>query len=206
MMAINKKSLTDQVYTMIKEQILNREVELGEQLNTRKIAEENGISLMPVRDALRRLANEELVENKPRVGFFVKNFSETEINNILEVRKMHELYCLDNYFDQIDKEKVVELKEKFENGNQKYFSSYDTNLHKEIVFSSKNDYLIDSYLKMINHYTMLFSYLNYKRSETSRREHIDLIDCILNGEKEKSLKILYRHLDRVQIAEDAKTK
>jgi len=205
-MAINKKSLTDQVYTMIKEQILNREVELGEQLNTRKIAEENGISLMPVRDALRRLANEELVENKPRVGFFVKNFSETEINNILEVRKMHELYCLDNYFDQIDKEKVVELKEKFENGNQKYFSSYDTNLHKEIIFSSNNDYLIDSYLKMINHYTMLFSYLNYKRSETSRREHIDLIDCILNGEKEKSLKILYRHLDRVQIAEDAKTK
>jgi len=206
MMAINKKSLTDQVYTMIKEQILNREVELGEQLNTRKIAEENGISLMPVRDALRRLANEELVENKPRVGFFVKNFSETEINNILEVRKMHELYCLDNYFDQIDKEKVVELKEKFENGNQKYFSSYDTNLHKEIVFSSKNDYLIDSYLKMINHYTMLFSYLNYKRSETSRQEHIDLIDWILNGEKEKSLRILYRHLDRVQIAEDAEIK
>ncbi|MGM0500364.1 MAG: GntR family transcriptional regulator [Bacillota bacterium] len=205
-MAINKQSLTDQVYTMIKEQILNRELELGEQLNTRKIAEENGISLMPVRDALRRLANEELVENKPRVGFFVKNFSETEINNILEVRKMHELYCLDNYFDQIDKEKVVELKEKFENGNQKYFSSYDTNLHKEIIFSSNNDYLIDSYLKMINHYTMLFSYLNYKRSETSRREHIDLIDSILNGEKEKSLNILYRHLDRVQIAEDAKIK
>lgn len=205
-MAINKQSLTDQVYTMIKEQILNRELELGEQLNTRKIAEENGISLMPVRDALRRLANEELVENKPRVGFFVKNFSETEINNILEVRKMHELYCLDNYFDQIDKEKVIELKEKFENGNQKYFSSYDTNLHKEIIFSSNNDYLIDSYLKMINHYTMLFSYLNYKRSETSRREHIDLIDSILNGEKEKALNILYRHLDRVQIAEDAKIK
>jgi len=206
MMAINKKSLTDQVYTMIKEQILNREVELGEQLNTRKIAEENGISLMPVRDALRRLANEELVENKPRVGFFVKNFSEAEINNILEVRKMHELYCLDNYFDQINKKELAKLKEKFKNGNQKYFSNYDTQLHKEVIFASNNDYLIDSYLKMINHYTMLFSYLNYKRSETSRQEHIDLIDWILNGEKEKSLRILYRHLDRVQIAEDAEIK
>jgi DNA-binding GntR family transcriptional regulator len=53
---------------------------------------------------------------------------------------------------------------------------------------------------------MLFSYLNYKRSETSRQEHIDLIDWILNGEKEKSLRILYRHLDRVQIAEDAEIK
>lgn len=205
-MVINKQSLTDQVYAMLKEQILNREVELDEQLNTREIAEEHDISLMPVRDALRRLANEDLVENRPRVGFFVKNFSEAEVNEILEVRKMHELYCLKNYFSEIDKEKVADLKDKFENGNQEYFSSYDTQLHKEIILASHNDYLIDSYLKMINHYTMLFSYLNYKRSETSRQEHIDLIDCILNGNKEKGMEILFRHLDRVQLAEDASIK
>jgi DNA-binding GntR family transcriptional regulator len=196
-MVINKKSLTDQVYTLIKEQILNREVELGEQLNTRRIAEEHGISLMPVRDALRRLANEDLVENKPRVGFFVKNFSEAEVNDILEVRKMHELYCLNNYFGQIDKEKIVELKDKFLKSHHKHFSVFDSQLHKEIVFASHNNYLIDSYLKMINHFTMLFSYLNDQRSETSRQEHIDLIDCIL---------ILFRHLDRVEIAEDAEIK
>lgn len=200
-MAINKKSLTDQVYSMLKEKILNRDVDLGEQLNTREIAEEHGISLMPVRDALRRLANEDLVENKPRVGFFVKNFSETEVNDILEVRKMHETYCLDNYFEKIDREVISDLKDKFENGHKKYFTSYDSKLHKEIILASHNDYLINSYLKMINHYTMLFSYLNYKRSETSRQEHIDLIDCILNDNKEKAMKILSRHLDRVQIAE-----
>ena len=205
-MVINKKSLTDQVYSMIKEKILNRDIDLGEQLNTREIAEENGISLMPVRDALRRLANEDLVENKPRVGFFVKNFSEAEVNDILEVRKMHEIYCLDNYFDDINREVISDLKDKFENGHKKYFTSYDSKLHKEIVLSSHNDYLVDSYLKMINHYTMLFSYLNYKRSETSRQEHIDLIDCILNGQKKEAVQILYRHLDRVEIAEDAALK
>lgn len=205
-MAINKQSLTDQVYTMIKEQILNRELELGEQLNTRQIAEEHGVSPMPVRDALRRLANENLVENRPRVGFFVKNFSEAEVNDILEVRKMHEIYCLENYFEEIDREVISDLKDKFENGHKKYFTSYDSKLHKEIVLASHNDYLIDSYLKMINHYTMLFSYLNYKRSESSRLEHIDLIDCILNSNKEKAMKILQRHLDRVQIAEGAEIK
>jgi len=205
-MAINKKSLTDQVYSMLKEKILNRDIDLGEQLNTRKIAEENGISLMPVRDALRRLANEDLVENRPRVGFFVKNFSESEVNDILEVRKMHEIYCLENYFENINREVISDLKDKFENGHKKYFTSYDSKLHKEIVLASDNNYLVDSYLKMINHYTMLFSYLNYKRSETSRQEHINLIDCILNRNKEKAVKILYRHLDRVQIAEDAEIK
>ncbi|MGP3779306.1 GntR family transcriptional regulator [Halanaerobium saccharolyticum] len=205
-MAINKKSLTDQVYSMLKEKILNRDVDLGEQLNTREIAEEHGISLMPVRDALRRLANEDLVENRPRVGFFVKNFSEAEVNDILEVRKMHEIYCLDNYFAEIDREVISDLKDKFENGHKKYFTSYDSKLHKEIVLASHNNYLIDSYLKMINHYTMLFSYLNYKRSETSRQEHIDLIDCILKGDKAKAEEILFRHLDRVKIAKDASIK
>ncbi|PTW03567.1 GntR family transcriptional regulator [Halanaerobium saccharolyticum] len=205
-MAINKKSLTDQVYSMLKEKILNRDVDLGEQLNTREIAEEHGISLMPVRDALRRLANEDLVENRPRVGFFVKNFSEAEVNDILEVRKMHEIYCLDNYFAEIDREVISDLKDKFENGHKKYFTSYDSKLHKEIVLASHNNYLIDSYLKMINHYTMLFSYLNYKRSETSRQEHIDIIDSILKGDKAKAEEILYRHLDRVKIAKDASIK
>jgi DNA-binding GntR family transcriptional regulator len=191
---------------MIKEKILNREVELGEQINTREIADEHGISLMPVRDALRRLANEDLVENKPRVGFFVKNFSEAEVNDILEVRKMHELYCLENYFDDMNKEVISDLKDKFENGQKKYFSSYDSKLHKEIILASNNDYLIDSYLKMINHYTMLFSYLNYKRSESSRQEHIKMIDCILEGEKEKACSILFQHLDRVQIEKDSEIK
>lgn len=205
-MVINKKSLTDQVYTMLKEQILNREVELGEQLNTRQIAEEHDISLMPVRDALRRLANEDLVKNKPRVGFFVKNFSEAEVNDILEVRKMHELYCLENYFEQINKNKVLRLKNKFIESHHKYFSIFDSQLHKEIVFASHNNYLIDSYLKMINHFTMLFSYLNDQRFETSREEHIDLIDSIIADNKENAYKILFRHLDRVEIAEDAKIK
>lgn len=203
-MEINKKSLTDQIYIMLKNQILNREIALGEQLNTRQIADEHDISLMPVRDALRRLSNEDLVENKPRVGFFVKTFSEVEINDILEVRKMYEIYCLDNYFENINRESILELKSNFKKETKKYFNSYDSKLHKEIILASNNGYLIDSYSKMINHFTMLFSYLNSKRTKTSYQEHIDLIDCILKGKKDKALDILNSHLNRVEIAKDAK--
>ncbi len=198
-MEINKKSLTDQIYSIIKEKILNREIELGEQINTREIAEEYDISQMPVRDALRKLTNEDLVENKPRVGFFVKNFSEEEINDILEVRKMHELYCLEYHFDNIDRIEVAKLRDKFENGDHEYFGSYDIHLHKLIVFASDNNYLIERYLKLINHYTMLFSYLNYKRSETSREEHVNLINSILDEDQKKACEILQDHLDRVDI-------
>jgi DNA-binding GntR family transcriptional regulator len=59
---------------------------------------------------------------------------------------------------------------------------------------------------MINHFTMLFSYLNDQRSESSREEHINLIDSIIEDNKQKAYKILFRHLDRVEIAKDAKIK
>jgi DNA-binding GntR family transcriptional regulator len=204
-MVINKASLTDQIYNLLKQKILQREFELGQQLKTRQIAEDNGISLMPVRDALRRLSNEGLVDNKPRVGFFVKNFSENEINDILEVRKMHELYCLENYFAEINRQEIKKLEGKFEkNSSASFFNRYDIKLHQEIVKASHNQYLIDSYFKLINHFTMLFNYLNHKRSKFSRQEHTELVKCILNNNKEKAYRLLYRHLDRVEIAADAK--
>jgi DNA-binding GntR family transcriptional regulator len=199
---INKKSLTEQIYNLLKQKILNKDFKLGEKLNTRQIAEENEISLMPVRDALRQLSNEELVENKPRVGFFVKSFSEPEINDILEVRKMYELYCLKNYFSQIDKEKIAELKGKISSSNNRLFTDYDNQLHQTIVAAAGNIYLSERYAELINYYKMLFNYLKDKRSEISRQEHLKLIDAILTNNCQIAAKTLFKHLNTVDIKEN----
>jgi DNA-binding GntR family transcriptional regulator len=199
---INKKSLTEQIYNLLKQKILNKDFKLGEKLNTRQIAEENEISLMPVRDALRQLSNEELVENKPRVGFFVKSFSEPEINDILEVRKMYELYCLKNYFSQIDREKIAELKEKISRSNNRLFTDYDNQLHQTIVDAAGNSYLSERYAELINYYKMLFNYLKDKRSEISRQEHLKLIDAILANNCQIAAKTLFKHLNTVDIKEN----
>ncbi len=46
---------------------------------------------------------------KPRVGFFVRSFTPKEAKDLLwSVRKLYELYCLEKYFDKIDR-KIVRL-------------------------------------------------------------------------------------------------
>ncbi len=191
---INKKSLTEQIYSILKEQILNKKFEFGEKINTRKIAKKYEVSLMPVRDALRRLANEGIVEKRPRVGFFAKDFSKKEIKEIKELRRMYELYCLGNYFQNIDKEKVAKLREEFVKSDQKYFDKIDIKLHKAIVSASENNYLIKRYNDLVKNFISLFSFTTYKRFEDSKKEHIQLIDAILDDNLKKAKEIILKHL------------
>lgn len=69
-MKIMKQSISDQMFSILKEAIVRQRIKAGEQINPREIAEQYGVSVMPVRDALTRLASFGLVTIRPRVGFF----------------------------------------------------------------------------------------------------------------------------------------
>ena len=97
-MSIHTESITDQCYDLIWKKILNKEYLPGEQIPTKQIAEDNGISVMPVRLALRELTNNGIVLNKARVGFFVRDFTNQEMLDISRTRRMYEIYGLENYF------------------------------------------------------------------------------------------------------------
>lgn len=201
-MAINKESITNQVYNMIKESIINQELELGQKINTREIAEKNGISIMPVRDALLKLVNQGYIINRPRVGFFVRSFSDEEMYEIVEVRKMYEFYSLENHFDNIDRVKLKDLYAYFEidvKSPGDFFNIYDTQLHTIIVEASGNNFLIERYKKLIDYSSLLFSCLNNQRYKESNEEHIEIIESVISNRKDKAIKILRKHLEKVKI-------
>ncbi|MBI4892966.1 MAG: GntR family transcriptional regulator [Acidobacteria bacterium] len=65
-------NLTEQVYTTIRNRILRGELRFGAPLSRRVLAEELGVSIVPVGDALQRLEGDGLVESRPRVGTRVR--------------------------------------------------------------------------------------------------------------------------------------
>ncbi|MFN3326003.1 MAG: GntR family transcriptional regulator [Bryobacteraceae bacterium] len=65
-------SLTEHAYRYVRDKILRGELAFGTPLSRRAFAEELGISIVPVGDALQRLETEGLVESRPRVGTRVR--------------------------------------------------------------------------------------------------------------------------------------
>jgi DNA-binding GntR family transcriptional regulator len=201
MKRIVKESIGEQIYSILKEEILLAKRKPGEQINLRKLAEELGASIMPVRDALKQLVDEGLVIRKPRVGFFIRNFTRQEVKEIMEMRKIYELYCLDKYFDKIDRDKLKiflekSLDEKNITQKTKEFDELDENIHDLLIKASGNFYLISSYNNIKNQIIIL-RHLIKDEVGLAREEHIFLIKAILERNKEKAKEILENHINRV---------
>src|SRR5215831_20602740 len=79
-------SLHELVYAELRRQILWGEVTAGSTLSVRRLSEQFKVSPMPVRDAIRRLAVEELVEVTPRSSTRVSLVSPEAVREIAEVR------------------------------------------------------------------------------------------------------------------------
>lgn len=202
-MSINTESLTEQLVTIIKSMILNNELKSGEQIPTQKIAAKYGVSVMPVRSALRELADRKLVTVRSRVGFFVKEYSISELLQISDCRQMFEVYCLDRFFDNLDLGELRALKKSIMENQGEHFSESvylkdEFGVHSSIVFASKNEFLIQQYCQLNDLFSLGIRYDNKKPDlvRLTIEEHLRLLDCILNGEKEAALIELKNHLER----------
>ena len=82
--------LTDQVYGMIHAAILNGELPAGSRLKVRDLAEQVGTSVMPVREAIRRLEETGLAERQPHKGAVVKSLTFEELIHVYDVRRLLE--------------------------------------------------------------------------------------------------------------------
>lgn len=199
-MSIIAKSITEQIYDIIKEKILLQEYKVGSKIDMNEIAEEHDISIMPVRDALNKLSHQGLVLNKSRVGFYVRKYSKEEIKNIMELRIMFETYCLKKHFNNIDKSKIrnIYVKTQTQESNQReIFDKIDADLHYQFIKSSNNNFLINEYNKIYDQ-IVLFKHLDEKRIELANNEHCRLIESILNDHKEQAAKNLELHIENVK--------
>lgn len=83
--------LTDQVYAKIHQAIMNGDLPAGARLRVRDLAAQVGTSVMPVREAIRRLEEAGLAERVPHKGAVVKGLSFEELVDVYDVRLLLEV-------------------------------------------------------------------------------------------------------------------
>jgi len=184
---LNILGADNQVYNVIKDSIVTLRLKPNQCLNIRKISQQLGTSITPVRSALQRLANEGLVIAKPRIGFFVSGIDENQVKNLFAVRKSLELLALENSINRIDSEAISEIILKLRsalNDPEKTVSSppydLDYKLHDLIISSYPNPYLHRMF-------SQLFSLI------TRARNVIRV--CLPPSEKEWILREAQQHLE-----------
>ena len=78
--------LTDRVFTAIHQAIMSGELPAGARLRVRDLAVQVGTSVMPVREAIRRLEEAGLAERVPHKGAVVKGLTRAELVHVYDVR------------------------------------------------------------------------------------------------------------------------
>ena len=85
-----KYSLRGKIFNILRQQILDGKYLPGDSLIETKLAEELGVSRTPIREAIRQLELEGLVDSIPNKGVIVRGISEKDIEDIYTIRKVLE--------------------------------------------------------------------------------------------------------------------
>ena len=106
-------SLADQVFEHIERDILSGKYERGEIITESKLSAELGVSRTPIREALRRLEQEHLIEESGK-GSVVIGISEKDLEDIFLIRKQLECLAASMAAKNHTDEQLAELKETLE--------------------------------------------------------------------------------------------
>lgn len=199
---IQQNNLCDYAYNRIKTLILNDALKSGEKIVQEKMAERLGMSKIPIIQALTLLQNERLIEYFPRRGFFVKELSNQEFIEILDIRSKLEGLAVEIIIQNLNNnfvDKLTEILKKFEfyssiQDQKKYFE-LDKKFHYLLIEASKNYYLIN----INNTFNILL--LCYTRGfrtkiDVSIEHHRRIINAILSKETEKAVSLIREHTER----------
>ena len=93
-MNVPPESLLELAYQTLKDNILRGVYPAGSKLPVDRLSRELSISSTPIKGALNRLVAEHLVEQVPRCGYAVVRLSIKDISEVLEIRKMFEIFAI----------------------------------------------------------------------------------------------------------------
>lgn len=150
---IEKRLLHQQVYDILKSDILSGKLQCGEKVNENMVAQELGVSRSPVREAIRMLEQDELVV-LGTAGAVVNPLENHMMEDLYECRIVMESYAVrlaTQYYSEEELKKLHILLEEseraFDEGRIDDVIRYNTEFHLQLILPCKNDRLIKTIKK-----------------------------------------------------------
>ena len=204
---VSHGSLGNKIFDILRDRILNEEYEHGQKLNELALANELKISRTPIREALKQLELEGLVESIPNKGVYVKGFSPRDIDDMFEIRCALEGLAIQLAIDRMDEEHLAKIKDVFElmefytvKKDQEKINDLNILYHETIYQATQSQYF-EQLLKDVHYYvsvTSRHSITQPERLETAIQEHRAILNSIVAGDKELAKDTIQKHIRKTQ--------
>jgi DNA-binding GntR family transcriptional regulator len=199
------ESIHTQVTNALRKSIVSGYFRPGEKLSETSLAQLFGVSRTPVREALKQLQREGLVEVIPRVGTCVTKPTEKEINELFTVKEVLEGLAAALLSRRGDVPELVELAEAtkdledaVQKGNIDLYVDANDRFHGAIMRGSDNKKLQDLFQMSSNQLPYSrYVYLTLsqpQRLKKSLDEHRQIYEAIKSGEDQKAERFMREHV------------
>ncbi len=191
-------SLADQAYHAIRGLIVSLELAPGAVIDERQLVERLAIGRTPVREALRRLAQERLVEVYPRRGMFVTGVDVRELARLSEVREVLEpeaaRLAAERATDADRRELGALLVELDTAGGE--LMALDERIHRAVYRAAHND-LLEATLEQYYVLALRIWSMALDRAHDlgeAVEEHRALVEAIRSGDAERAADTMRAHV------------
>ena len=200
----HRPNLSEIAYDEIKEMILTGDLAQGERIVLERMSERLNLSITPIREALNKLAQDDLIKVTPRSSYEVISLDPQDINDILDLREMIETFALRTAGEKLAGFPVDSFRELFHkinaSGSYKKFVEADIKFHEAIIAVSKNKRVLKlySYIRNPERILMIPSAKIEGRIETAVKEHLTILKAIENKDITLAVENLGLHIQRVK--------
>jgi len=197
------KPMRDQIADRLRSQILQGELPPGSRIREERLAEEQGVSRVPVREALQRLEGEGYLVLTPRRGATVATPSRERAVEVMEVRRALENLAVRQAAaargGSVAKELAAVVDRGFvaiERRRHREIPDLIDRFHHLIAVASGNSELVALLEQLRTRVRWMFEVDVEHRSEGSWNDHREVLDAVLAGDEERAVALMDAHVAR----------
>jgi DNA-binding GntR family transcriptional regulator len=199
------KPLREVIFNTLREAIIIGELKPGERLMEVQLAEKMGVSRTPVREAIRKLELEGLVDMVARRGAQVADLSVKDIMDVLEVRASLDGLATSLSSTRITQDELKELKHintqftnYVEKENLQGIIKKDVEFHDIIYRSSRNEKLIQiasNLREQVQRFRVIYL-KDFSSTKDIIKEHNEILEAIQNKDSNNAQSLAQKHIKK----------